>query len=98
LLHHFGATYEDLTRTAETPALRRVFITLLDRINRLNHAASELPEIVRDRRLRLETAVIQNLAKRLANRLWRRDPIENRVKLSKADFISSALLSLQFLV
>lgn len=98
LLDHFGATVEDLTRPAETPALRRVFITLLDRVNRLNHAASELPEIVHDRRLRLETAVIHGLAKRLTKRLWRDDPIARRVKLSKGDFLSSAPLSLQFLV
>ena len=98
LLAHFGAKHDDLRRPAETPALRRVFITLLDRINRLNHAASELPELVHDRRLRLETAVIHGLAKRLANRLWRDDPIARRVKLSTGDFISSALASLQFLI
>ena len=98
LLDHFGASVGDLRLPAETPALRRVFITLLDRVNRLNHAASELPEVVRDRRLRLETGVIHGLASRLAKRLWRNDPIAARVKLSKTDFIFSAIAALQFLV
>ncbi len=97
LLAHFGASVDDLRKPAETPALRRVFITLLDRVNRLNHAASELPEIVRNRRLRLETAVIHGLASRLAKRLLRNDPIAGRVKLSKSDVIFSSLSSLQFL-
>ncbi len=69
LLDHFGASVADLRLPAETPALRRVFITLLDRIDRMNHAASELPEIVRHRGLRLETGIIHGLAKRLARRL-----------------------------
>ncbi|HET6606304.1 MAG TPA: squalene synthase HpnC [Rhodopila sp.] len=98
LLNHFGASVEHLRNPAETPALRRVFITLLDRVNRLNHAASELPEIVRNRRLRLETGVIHGLASRLTKRLWRNDPIAGRVKLSKSDVIFSSLSSLQFLV
>ena len=75
LLDHFGASVEDLRLPAETPALRRVFMTLLDRIDRMNHAASELPEIVRNMRLRLETAIIHGLAKRLARRLAHNDPI-----------------------
>jgi squalene synthase HpnC len=98
LLDHFGASVEDLRRPAETPALRRVFVTLLDRIDRMNHAASELPEIVRDRRLRLETGVIHGLARRLARRLAYGDPIAKRVKLRKSDFIFSCLTSLYYVV
>jgi squalene synthase HpnC len=98
LLSHFGASVDHLRNPTETPALRRVFITLLDRINRLNHAATELPEIVRNRRLRLETGIIHGLASRLAKRLWRNDPIAGRVKLSKSDVIFSSLSSLQFLI
>lgn len=98
LLDHFGAAVEQLRLPAETPALRRVFITLLDRVNRLNHAATELPEVVRDRRLRLETAIIHRLAQRLAKRLTRNDPIAGRVKLAKTDAVFSVLASVQFLV
>jgi squalene synthase HpnC len=98
LLDHFGARVSDLLRPAETPALRRVFTTLLDRIDRMNHAASELPEIVSNRRLRLETGVIQSLSKRLARRLAHNDPIANRVKLKKVDFVFSGVASLFFLI
>jgi squalene synthase HpnC len=98
LLDHFGATVEDLRLPAETPALRRVFITLLDRIDRMNHAASELPEIVRNMRLRLETAIIHGLAKRLARRLVHNDPIAGRVKLRKSDAVFSVLTSVLYLV
>lgn len=98
LLDHFGTSIDDLRRPAETPGMRRVFITLLDRVNRLNHAASELPEIVRNRRLRLETGVIHRLSMRLAKRLWRNDPVAGRVKLSKSDVVFSGLSALQYLI
>ena len=97
LLDHFGADVADLTHPRETPALRRVFSTLLDRVDRLNHAADELPEIVRDRRLRIETALILQLAKRLAWRLSRQDPLARRVKLRKSDVVFSILSSLSWL-
>jgi squalene synthase HpnC len=98
LLDHFGASVADLRLPAETPALRRVFITLLDRVDRMNQAASELPEIVRNRRLRLETGIIHGLAKRLARRLVRNDPLAGRVKLRKTDAVFSALASVFYLV
>ena len=98
LLDHFGATVEDLRRPAETPAMRRVFVTLLDRIDRMNHAASELPEIVRNGRLRIETGIIHGLSQRLARRLVHNDPIARRVKLSKGDAVIAILKSLYYLI
>jgi hydroxysqualene synthase len=93
VLDHFGASVEDLRRPAETPAMRRVFITLLDRIARLNHAAAELPALVRNRRLRVETRIIHGLAKRLARRLVHGDPLADRVRLNKVDAVSAVLAS-----
>jgi farnesyl-diphosphate farnesyltransferase len=98
LLDHFGASVDDLRRPAETPALRRVFITLLDRTDRMNHAASELPEIVRNRRLRIETGIIHGLATRLARRLVRNDPLAARVKLRPADAVFSILSAISYLI
>jgi squalene synthase HpnC len=98
LLDHFGATVADLRLRAETPALRRVFITLLDRVDRMNHAASELPEIVRNRRLRIETGIIHGLAKRLARRLVHNDPLAGRVKLRRTDAVFSCLAAVFYLV
>jgi farnesyl-diphosphate farnesyltransferase len=97
LLEHFGTSVDDVRLTTETPGLRRVFITLLDRIDRLNQAAAELPEIARDRRLRVETGMIHALAKRLARRLAYDDPLAQRVKLSKMDAVLSLLGALRYL-
>jgi hypothetical protein len=84
---------DDLRRPKETAGLRRVFMTLLDRIDRLNVAATELPEAARNLRLRLETAVILGLAKRLTHRLKSNDPLARRVKLTKVDGLVSILQS-----
>ncbi len=93
LLAHFDSSVNDLRLPKETPGLRRVFTTLLDRIDRLNQAATELPEVAKNLRLRLETAVILGMAKRLTTRLKHNDPLARRVKLTKVDGLLSVLLS-----
>jgi farnesyl-diphosphate farnesyltransferase len=98
LLDHFGTSTADLRLPAETPALRRVFLTLLERVHRMNQAASRLPEIVRDRRLCVETGIIHGLAKRLEKKLASNDPLADRVKLHKTDAILSALSAVPYLV
>jgi hydroxysqualene synthase len=98
LLDHFGASVDDLRLPAETPGLRRVFITLLDRVNRLNHAAEDLPRLVCNRRLRVETRIICGLARRLQRRLTHNDPLAGRVKLTRSDGISAVLASVASLL
>jgi hydroxysqualene synthase len=95
LLAEFGASVGDLRRSAATPALRKVFDSLLHRVERMTHFAANLPRRTRDRRLRLETAVIVGLARRLADRLARRDPVAAPVKLTRCDFAASALVALR---
>jgi hydroxysqualene synthase len=98
LLEHFCTGVEDLRLGAETPALRRVFITLLERIDNLNRVGAALPELVKNVRLRIETAVICGLSRRLARRLADHDPVSNRVKLRKSDAVFSVLASVLSLV
>ena len=80
-----GARIEDLRATRETPALRVVFSALLDRCDELNHAAAPLSKRTNGVRLRLECAVIVELAKRLTARLRAGDPVAARVKLTRSD-------------
>ncbi len=94
LMRHFSTRPLDLLRPAETPSLRRVFITILDRVDRLNLAAEELPHMVRSRRLRAETTMICKLAARLAARLSKNDPLAQRVALTKRDGMLSLLRAL----
>jgi farnesyl-diphosphate farnesyltransferase len=96
-LDECGAGVADLKRGSETPGLRRVFDALLDQVGRLNHAAEDLPRSVRDRRLRVETALIVQLARRLTRRLSRQDPLAGRVKLRKSDAVLSILSALKWL-
>jgi squalene synthase HpnC len=98
LMRHFGVQTRDLLGAAETPALRRAFMTILDRIDRLNLAAEELPHLVRSRRLRAETMFICRLAIRLAARLTKHDPLAGRVALTKVDGTLSLIRALGALV
>jgi len=97
LLAAHGASVTDLRGRIETPGLRDVFGVLLDRTEALCAAARPLPRQTRDRRLRLETAVIVGLAHRLAGRLRRGDPLATRVKLTRTDAAASVLAALRFL-
>jgi farnesyl-diphosphate farnesyltransferase len=98
LMRHFRVNPRDLLAPAESPGLRRAFITILDRVDRLNLAAEELPYLVRGRRLRAETTFICRLALRLAERLVKGDPLARRVKLTRTDGAFCLLRALGALV
>ena len=91
-----GASVADLGRAGETPGLRVVFTQLLDHVDQLNTLAEQLPRRTRDRRLRLEVAVILGLSRRLARRLRQGDPVATRVKLRKTDVAASLLGALRW--
>ena len=97
LMTSFGTGIEDLRRRSMTTGMRKVFASILHRVERMTRFASDLPNRVQDRRLRLETATIVSLAKRLATRLEKEDPLAAPVKLSKGDFAASVLKSLRYL-
>jgi farnesyl-diphosphate farnesyltransferase len=97
LLSRFGSGIEDVRGARETPGLRRVFDALLEHCEEMNRTAIGLPRGTRDRRLRVETAVIVGLARRLASRLRRGDPIARRVRLTKPDAVAAVLAAMRFL-
>lgn len=91
LMSAAGTDVTALPARAETAGLRQVFNALLDHCDRLNAEGAALPRRVRDRRLRIETAVIVNLSRRLTARLRRGDPLARRVKLTKTDAVGALL-------
>jgi squalene synthase HpnC len=96
ILQRFGASIGDLRGATETQGLRDTFSVLLDYCDALIAEGDNLPRRTQDMRLRLETAVIVGLARRLAARLRRGDPIARRVKLTKPDVAMSLLSALAF--
>ena len=82
-----GSAVSDLTRDRATPGLRRVLDLCLDGVDELLDRAGSLPGRLRSRRLAMESSVIVRLARRLAWRLRRGDPLATRVKLTKLDFL-----------
>jgi hydroxysqualene synthase len=98
LLRDLGIDTGDLLGPEETPALRRAFMTILDRVGQVNVAARPLPDMVRSRRLRAETMFIRTLAVCLTDRLAKGDPLAKRVALTKADATFSLLRALGALV
>jgi farnesyl-diphosphate farnesyltransferase len=95
-LDEAGLSTDDVARPETMPALRAVFDRMLAATDELNRAAAELPRRVKARRLRVETAIICSLARRLTEHLKGGDPLAMRVKLSKADFVAATIAGLRF--
>jgi farnesyl-diphosphate farnesyltransferase len=94
LLADNDASIADVAAPATSPGLRRVLDALLDRVDDLNGTARALPRRTRDRRLRVETATIVGLSRRLARRLRLGDPLATRVRLTRTDVAMSAATAL----
>ena len=97
LLGRFDVSLDALGGSQATLGLRRVLDALLDHVDALNRQAAGLPLLVRSRGLRLETAVICNLAVRLAAKLRRGDPVAGRVALGKLDAATAFAAALRHL-
>ncbi|MSO74028.1 MAG: squalene synthase HpnC [Alphaproteobacteria bacterium] len=78
-----GGGVEDLARPTANVAVRRAIDRCLDGVDELLRRADATPRTIRRRGLRLETALIIELAKALSARLRREDPVAGRVKVSK---------------
>jgi hydroxysqualene synthase len=87
-----GSAVEELERTAATPGMRRVLDRCLDATDELLRAAKPLPRLLPSKRLAMESAAIIRLAGKLTAMLRRRDPLAERVTLSKPGFLFYALM------
>ena len=87
-----------LDAPAASPGLRRVLDQCLDGCDALLERSAPLAGMIRARRLAAEVAVIHRLARRLAARLRREDPLARRVKHSKRDLLAGLAAGLVRLV
>ena len=81
-----GVGVEALNRKRSTKALRRVFDLCLDATDGLLALAGRLPGKLRDPRFAMDASVIIDIAKMLSAELRRRDPLAERVVLTKVQY------------
>ena len=86
-----GGKVDDLAGTRSTPALRQVMDRCLDATGQLLALARTLPGQLRNLRFAMEAAVIVAIADKLCAELRRRDPLAERVVLSKVQYIGCLL-------
>jgi squalene synthase HpnC len=82
-LARHGANVADLAQPRSSPQLLACLRDVVARTGALLPAASQLPPHVSDLRLSVETSVIVGLARDIINLLNTRDPLADRVHLSK---------------
>ena len=90
-LREEGGALADLDASFSSPALRRVMDRMLDGCEHLMPEARSLPSRLRDRRLAMESAVIVRLADRLIAILRAGDPLQQRIALTKPDFLRAGM-------
>lgn len=81
-MQEYGVTETMLDAESATPALRALFDRYLDECRGLLATASALPASVRHRRLKLELALILELAHALVAKLSREDALQKPVKIA----------------
>jgi hydroxysqualene synthase len=86
-----GAEVGQLSGKLAGAGLRMTIRQCLDETDALMTDARRLPGVLRDFRLRAESATIVRLADRMIGELRRRDPLAERIKPSKRDFLFSAI-------
>lgn len=82
-----GETVEALDAGAASAGLRRVMDKCLDGTDDLLAVADTLPGQLKSRRLAMESATIIRIAHKLSAELRARDPIAERVELTKPQFL-----------
>lgn len=77
-----GLSVAALADDQASPELREVLDRVLDGTDGLLDQARVLPSLIRNRRMRMEAAVILDIARTLAARLRREDPLAKQIRLS----------------
>jgi squalene synthase HpnC len=83
-----GETVEALARAHASPGLRRVLDRCLAHTGELMAQADHLPGALKSRRLAMESAIIVAIAHKLIAELARRDPLAERVELTRAQVLA----------
>jgi squalene synthase HpnC len=81
-------TVEHLAAGHASPGLRAVIDRCLDATEALLEVARPRPDLLRSRRLAMESATIVTIADALVRKLRREDPVAGRVQLSRVEFLA----------
>ena len=87
-----GSNVTELRGAQSTPGLRRVFDRALDGVDELLVTASVVGVMIVNTRLAMEAEVILAIARKLAAKLRRNDPLSSRVVLTKPQYLACCLL------
>jgi hydroxysqualene synthase len=85
-----GATVESLGAAKAAPELRTCLRAIVQRTAAMLPEAARLPLLVKNLQLSTETAAIVRIANKLLTRLLKRDPLIQRVHLTKAQALAAA--------
>ena len=85
-LNAAGAKVEDLSKPHASPGVRAVIDLCLEGTRELLVTADKLPGALNSKRLAMESATIITVAHKLVDELSRRDPLAERIELTKAQY------------
>lgn len=88
-LNKYGSQVSELSALAASQELRLCFDEVLEKMAPMMALALTFPAQVKNTRLRIDTAVINNVALKLISILGQRDPLSQDVKLNKRQKLSA---------
>ena len=87
LLKKYSVSQKILSTNTSNNCFSNVIKEIIDKIDEMLENSVKGLKLISSRRLRIETLIILNIAKRLSNLLKIEDPLKKKVKLSRIDLI-----------
>ena len=90
-MKNYGLEIECLDASKSSPELKSLICRVLDSTVELIHLAENLPIELKSKRLAMEAGAILNVASRLEQKLRKKDPLAEAVKLSRSQYVLGSL-------
>lgn len=89
MMDKHGVVYDDFCQKQSSPALKLLIAEIITELRSMMKDAAQLPRLIKNKRLRMETGVILSLTNSMLRRLEKEDVLSTSVRLSRLDWIKA---------
>jgi len=89
MMDKYGVVYEDFCRNEMTPSLKALRAEIVTELRSMMKDAAQLPRLIKNKRLRMETGVILSLTNSMLEKLEKEDVLSTSVRLSRPDWLKA---------
>lgn len=89
MMDKHGVVYDDFCKSQSTPALKTLIAEIITELRSMMKDAQQLPRLIKNKRLRMETGVILSLTNSMLQKLENEDVLNTAVRLNRSDWIKA---------